>query len=127
MTGRAVLAASLLAVAAGCGSQSAADSGAAEAGLYGKVVISPATPVCRAGTSCSKPAAHVTLVFSQHGRRVASTRTDRRGAYRIRLATGRYAVRVAGGRRGASVRPAAATVPTARFARVGFTYDPGIR
>ena len=127
MSRRGVVAASLLAVAAGCGSQSSADSGVAEAGLIGKVVISPATPVCRAGTSCSKPAAHIPLVFSQHGRRVASTRTDRHGAYRLRLAAGRYAVRVASSRRAASLRPAAATVPRARYARVGFTYDPGIR
>jgi hypothetical protein len=127
MSGRAVLAASLLSVAVGCGSQSSADSGSADAGLYGKVVIYPATPVCRAGTSCSKPAAHVPLVFSRHGRRVAATRTDRRGAYRIRLTPGKYAVRVASGRRGARLRPAAATVPPARYARVGFAYDPGIR
>jgi hypothetical protein len=126
VSARVALAASLAAAAAGCSSQN--PGGNSAGGLYGKVVIRPATPVCRAGTSCSKPAADLPLVFSQHGRIVASTRTDKRGDYRIRLEPGRYGVRVAGSRRaGKGLRPAAATVPEGRYGRLALTYDPGIR
>jgi hypothetical protein len=125
VSARIAFAASLAAAAAGCASHSPGDSGAG--GLYGKVVIRPATPVCRLGASCSKPAAGLPLVFSQQGRRVAAARTDKHGGYRIRLKPGRYAVGVAGSRAGRRLRPAAATVPSGRYARLGLTYDPGIR
>lgn len=127
MKARLALALPLAAAAAGCGSQSAGDTAAG--GLYGKVVIRPATPVCRVGADCSRPASGITLVFSRHGRRAASRRTDRRGRYRIQLQAGNYAVRVAGmHRRGSGLRPhKAAAPPGGRFARVTFTYDPGIR
>jgi hypothetical protein len=118
------LAVLLAAAAAGCGSQST--GGVSSTGLVGKVVISPATPVCRTGSSCSRPAAGAKLVFSAAGTS-GSVRTDRRGNYRIDLAPGRYAVRLATSRRGARLRPASATVPEMRHARVTFTYDPGIR
>jgi hypothetical protein len=125
MKARLALAFALAAAAAGCATQNAGDTQAG--GLYGKVVVHPATPVCRVGTPCSRPAADVTLAFSRHGRRVGSTRTDRGGRYRIRLQAGRYAVRVPGGRLGKGLRPATATAPRGRFAPLTFTYDPGIR
>lgn len=125
MKARLALALALGAAATGCGSQSPGDT--APGGLYGTVVVRPATPVCRVGTRCSKPAASVAIAFTQHGRRVASTRTDRRGRYRVRLQPGRYAIRVAGTGTGKGLRPVAATAPRGGFARLDFTYDPGIR
>jgi len=104
-----------------CGAQSSA--GASSSGLYGLVFVHPATPTCHRGMPCSKPARGVKLVFLRNGRRVAAATTDTRGRYRIRLAQGRYAVRV--GPR--ALKPATATVPSGRFARRNFTYDAGIR
>ena len=121
----------LLAVAALCpvaASSAQGSNGAARAGLYGTVVIYPATPVCRVGVPCSRPAEGVTLVFSRHGRVVTTTRTGKGGRYRISLAAGRYAVRVrAKSHLGTGLHPAAATVPRGRFARLNFSYDVGIR
>jgi hypothetical protein len=122
---RLALALALASTATGCGAQSAGDT--APGGLYGEVVVRPATPVCRVGTPCSKPAPGLSLAFSQHGRRVAATRTDERGRYRIRLQGGRYAVSVPGTRTGRRVRPSEATAPRRHFTRLDLTYDPGIR
>jgi hypothetical protein len=108
--------------AAACGAQS---SGEAGSGLYGRVLIEPATPTCSPGTRCSRPAPDFELVFLQDGRRVAHTTTDARGRYRVRLAPGRYAVRPEGRR--PRLDPATAAVPSGRFARHDFTYDLGIR
>lgn len=110
-----------LAAASGCGAQRSGNE--AGSGLYGKVVVSPATPVCTAGSSCSRPAAHLALAFWRNGHRAASARTDERGSYRIRLVPGSYALRVSRG----ALRPATATVPSGRYARVTLTYDAGIR
>ena len=105
-----------VATAAACGAQTS--GGGSSAGLYGTVRISPATPVCQAGRSCSKPARHFRLVFVQQGQTVTATTNDH-GRYRVDLDPGRYGVR--------RVKPALATVPSGRFARRDFTYDAGIR
>jgi hypothetical protein len=105
----------------GCGSSVA---GGTDSGLFGTVRISPATPVCRTGSTCSRPARGFRLVFVMNG--VQVTTTDRNGRYRIRLERGRYAVRPGRAlKRG--LQPARVTVPGGRFAKRDFTYDPGIR
>ncbi len=97
-------------------------------GLYGKVVIDPARPICVAGVSCSAPDANDLLTFVRRGRRVATTRTRIDGTFRIALAPGRYAVRARrAGAIGRGLEPAHALVPRARYARVNFTLDLGIR
>jgi hypothetical protein len=109
--------------AAACGAQPSGEAGAA--GLYGRVLIEPATPTCSPGTPCGRPAPDFELVFLQDGRRVAHATTDTRGRYRVRLAPGRYAVHPEGRR--PRLDPATAAVPSGRFARHDFTYDVGIR
>ena len=99
----------------------------ASGGLFGKVVISPATPVCRVGESCTKPAAHLLLVFTRPGTR-AQTRTHADGTYRIALSPGRYSVRPSPQTGiGRGLEPRTALVPRARYARVNFSLDTGIR
>ncbi len=116
-----------VATAAACGSQSS--SGTGGSGAFGTVQISPASPVCRAGTPCTRPARRFRLVFSRNGRSVTVT-TDAHGRYRAPLERGRYSVRAASGRNTGpkqGLQPAAVTVPRGRFARRDFIYDAGIR
>ncbi len=96
------------------------------ASLFGTVVRSPATPVCRAGSPCSAPAANVTLIFKR-GAVVRRALTDAHGAYRITLAPGTYAVRMQGQSRIAHLAPATVTVRRGAHARRDFTFDSGIR
>ena len=128
MIARSLLLAAGAATVAACGAQS---SGSADgAGLYGTVHISPASPVCLAGTSCSKPARNFKLVFSAGGRTVTAT-TNRRGRYRVQLGAGRYVVRAAAASRNASpkagLQPRMVSVPSRAFARRDFVFDSGIR
>ena len=121
--GRILLLAGVALALAGCGADEPTRS--PHEGLFGTVRISPASPVCRAGSSCSRPARGFRLVFVGSGGQVTAT-TDRKGRYRIRLHDGLYAVQPARPpKRG--LRPSKVTVPPARFARRDFTYDPGIR
>jgi hypothetical protein len=99
-----------------------------DTGLYGRVVIYPAYPVCEQGTSCSKPAGHVLLRFWRNGHRVAAVRTHSNGSYRLALRSGTYLVTSpAALLKRSGLHPARATVPRDRFARVNFTLDVGIR
>jgi hypothetical protein len=91
--------------------------------LEGSVVLSPATPVCRAGSTCSKPLPHFELVFSRSGKVAARVQTDSRARYRVILEPGRYTVTT--GRRGA-LRPQRVRIPSRR-ATVNFKFDSGIR
>jgi hypothetical protein len=103
-------------------------SGSSGSGLYGKVVISPARPVCTAGESCTAPDRNDMLTFWRGGRRVAIARTNAAGSYRVALAPGRYVVKVKRPRGiGRGLEPVRATVPRGRYARVNFTLDIGIR
>jgi hypothetical protein len=115
-----------VAAAAACGSQSS--SGTGGSGVFGTVQISPASPVCRTGTSCSRAAKRFRLVFSRNGRSVTVT-TDAHGRYRVTLERGRYSVRPAvrptNPKQG--LQPAAVTVPRGRFVKRDLTYDSGIR
>ena len=79
-----------LALAPGVSSASTQRSGA-----HGSVRRGPTQPVCQVGTPCTSPAAGVRLTFSR-GTVVRHVRTNKRGRYSIRLAPGRYAVRVSG-------------------------------
>lgn len=102
-------------------------SGAAPgSGLYGVVMRGPITPVCTEGVPCDGPAPGVTLTFSRSGR-AWSTRTDQRGAYRIRLAPGIYAVRTSAKPFGLTPRPARVHVRAGHMDRLVFTIDTGIR
>jgi hypothetical protein len=123
MLARAILATAAAILLVGCGSRQ--PSGAA--GLSGTVIVSPATPVCRTGSSCSRPARGLTLVFSREGNETGKVKTDGHGRYRIALAAGRYAVRVAHARLGSGLAPGTVTVRSGAFGNVHFRYDPGIR
>jgi hypothetical protein len=97
-------------------------------GLHGRVVISPARPVCVKDQPCTAPDKNDVLAFWRSGRRVASTRTDSEGRYRVTLAPGRY--RVTAPKRtgiGRGLSPSAVVVPSGRYARVNFSLDIGIR
>jgi hypothetical protein len=97
-------------------------------GLYGKVVISPARPVCAVGEPCTAPDRNDVLTFWRDGRRIAIARTSAAGSYRVALVPGRYVVKVKHPRGiGRGLEPARATVPRGRYARVNFTLDVGIR
>jgi hypothetical protein len=126
---RSLLAAAAVATVAACGAQSSGS--AVSSGLYGTVRVSPASPICVGGSSCTKPARHFKFTFSAGGRTVSVT-TDARGHYRVRLAHGRYAVRGHPGPAGnvapkSGITPSVVVVPAGRFARSDFVYDSGIR
>ena len=93
-------------------------------GLSGVVTRGPTTPVCRVDKPCSAPYAHATLVFSRAGLAKRVT-TNTKGAYRIALPPGRYALRVQGAQFG--WKPSFATVPRARYGRLNVFVDTGIR
>jgi Carboxypeptidase regulatory-like domain len=103
----------------------AADASAS--GLYGTVREGPIRPVCRANTSCDRPAVNLRLRFVRNGMTVAAVRTDGSGRYRVALRPGRYAVRAAAAGLGSIVEPSQVTVPAARYARVNLYRDTGIR
>ena len=83
-------------------------------------------PVCVQDTPCDGLARGVTLVFVRAGHRPSRVTTGGDGGYRVGLAAGRYAVRVAGDDV-ARVRPRVVRVSRGRFARVDFFVDTGVR
>lgn len=103
----------------------AADASAS--GLYGTVREGPTQPVCRTDARCDRPAAKLRLRFVRNGMTVAAARTDDRGRYRVALRPGRYAVRTERNGLGSIIEPSDVTVPSARYARVNFYRDTGIR
>jgi hypothetical protein len=79
------------------------------------------------GVPCEEPAQGVKLVFSRSGKVVSRTTTNQQGYYRITLKRGTYSVRT---NRPASEnvpQPSRVSVPSARFKRVDFHIDTGIR
>jgi Carboxypeptidase regulatory-like domain len=97
-------------------------------GLHGSVVIDPAQPVCMVGQPCSAPDRHDVLAFWQGDRRVAQTKTDADGHYRVSLPPGTYRVRAPRhGGIGRGLEPSRVIVPRGRYARANFTLDIGIR
>ena len=104
-----------------------AASATAESGLRGYVMRGPTSPVCRVDEPCEAPAANLVLVFKQAGHIVARTTTGPNGGYRIALEPGRYAVATARRTIGVGLTPRTVVVPRARFGRVDFDLDTGIR
>ena len=105
---------------------SAAAASSKTSGLHGVVTRGPVTPVCVQGKSCDEPAAGVTLAFVRDGDVVRKVTTSAKGAYRVRLAAGRYSVRLAnGGLR--QLEPTVVRVRAGRFVRRDFSIDTGIR
>jgi hypothetical protein len=106
----------------------AASAGAAGAasrsGLRGTVVLDPGYPVCKVGSPCTRPAAHVVLRFWRKGRVVAHTRSDARGRYRIALRPRTYIVTSSDG---GVLKPARVTVATDSYRRVTFRVDTRVR
>ena len=96
-------------------------------GLFGTVTKGPTQPVCRTDVPCTKPAAGVTLTFRRSNTAVARVRTSAFGRYRIRLAPGVYTVRTNAKPFGVIPFPQRAWVAKARFRRVDFEIDTGIR
>ena len=97
-------------------------------GLRGLVTRGPITPVCVAEQPCSEPAPHVTLLFSRNGRVAGRAVTNGEGRYRVRLPAGLYSVRRPGDATiGRGLEPGRARVRPARFMRVDFSIDTGIR
>jgi hypothetical protein len=97
-------------------------------GLWGVVMRGPIAPVCTAEEPCSAPAKNVTLVFVRNGKVVRRATTNVNGRYRVRLPVGLYTVRLpAKPRVGRGLEPVRARVALARFRRVDFSIDTGIR
>jgi hypothetical protein len=97
-------------------------------GLHGTVVIDPARPVCAVGQPCSAPDRYDVLAFWRSGRRIAQTKTDAKGSYRVTLPAGIYAVTAPRHKGiGRGLRPSRVTVLRGRYARANFSLDIGIR
>ena len=116
--------ATLVILALGGGS---AIGGTNATGLQGYVKRGPTRPVCRIGVPCDEPARGVKLIFTRSGKVIGRTTTNQKGYYRIALKSGPYSVRT--DRRAAEKVPSPSrfTVPSARFKRVVFHIDTGIR
>ena len=107
---------------------SSAGAATSSSGLRGLVMRGPNTPVCTAEQPCSEPAKNVTLVFSRNGQVVRRAKTNDQGRYRVALAPGLYAVRLTPKPSiGRGLEPVRARVVRARFRRVDFSIDTGIR
>ena len=104
----------------------AANARTSASGLRGVVMRGPITPMCVAEQPCDAPARGFTVAFSRSGNVVGRTATDSDGRYRIRLAPGRYTVRI--GRGGAFKRPEPDVVRVRAdvLRRVDFHVDTGI-
>ena len=94
--------------------------------LHGTVTRGPITPVCKIGTPCDGPAAHVTLFFTHAGKRT-STITNAQGRYRLKLRPGLYSVRTNQNPFGTMPRPATVRVVAGRDRSMNFFIDTGFR
>jgi Carboxypeptidase regulatory-like domain len=104
---------------------SAASAGRTPAGVVrGTVTRGPITPVCSTAHPCDEPAAGAKIVFFRNGRPIAHTTTRADGSYRIRLAGGRYGVRIRGAFRWTPTR---VLVRRGRVTRLDIAIDTGIR
>ena len=116
-----LLAASLAAV------MPSATASPSRSGLRGLVTLSPTRPVCIEGQPCSKPAAHVLLVFRRDGTVVARVTTGAEGWYRVLLPPGTYAIVAPRYVRGSGVTPRTVRVRAGRIVRVDLEIDTGIQ
>ena len=114
-----------------CGGKTTAGSGrtTGSTGLMGKATISPAQNTCPATRSCGRPAAGLTLEFSQNGHAVRTTKTGKDGSYHVGLPKGGNYVIDVGGVRGIAptVKPTAVTVSEGELKQLDLTIDIGIR
>jgi len=113
----------LVVLMAACGNAAGGPT-AGKTVVKGSVVLSPASPVCRVGSPCSKPLPGFPLVFARSGKTVARVKTDAHARYRVSLAPGRYGVSTT--RRGA-LRPRRVRIRATASAKVNFRFDAGIR
>lgn len=117
-----------LAVLASGAAAASAGASTPPSGLWGVVKRGPVTPVCIVEQPCYVPAKNTTLVFVRQGRVVRRATTNTKGRYRVRLPAGAYAVRLSVKPRiGRGLEPVRARVRAARFTRVDFSIDTGIR
>ena len=119
---RSRLVVSLLILLAGASGLSAGAT--SSAGLRGRVMIGPLTPVCTAEVPCYAPAKNVTLRFTRAGYVARVVTTSDTGRYRILLAPGTYAVRAS---RGRSIEPSRVTVQGGVLVGRDFSIDTGLR
>jgi hypothetical protein len=98
-------------------------------GVMGTATVSPGQNTCPATRSCGKPAAGLTIQFSQNGQPVITTKTGKDGSYRVSLPKGgNYAIDVRGVRGVApEVKPTAVTVSEGEFKQLDLVVDIGIR
>ena len=94
--------------------------------VAGKVVLSPARPLCRTRQECTRPLIRFGLRFTRHGVVVARVATNTRGRYHVELAPGTYGVTPTTARRN-GLSPRRIFVPARATATRNFTYDAGIR
>jgi hypothetical protein len=95
--------------------------------VRGVVLRDPITPVCVDRTPCTAPLASATLVFSRHGTEVARTSTNRRGRFVVRLAPGRYAIRLSRTSLLARLSPRVVRIPRAGPVWLRVDVDTGLR
>ena len=93
-------------------------------GLHGSVRRGPTHPVCDPTAPCTKPAPGVRVSFVR-GAVVRHVRSNTLGHYSIRLAPGRYTVRIPNASFGYS--PHSATVSRGHMSRLNILIDTGIR
>jgi hypothetical protein len=104
---------------------STASAGRTPTGVVrGTVTRGPITPVCSTAQPCDAPAAGTKITFLRNGRPVAHVTTRVDGSYRIRLAGGRYGIRVRGAFRWTPTR---VLVRRGRVTHLDIAIDTGIR
>ena len=103
-----------------------ASAAVSSSGLHGTVRRGPVTPVCRVGFACDALARGIVLTFSRTGV-VRKARTDQKGAYRIALPPGVYAVTTSLRLFGRTPRPARVHVRAGHWDKIAFAIDTGIR
>lgn len=92
--------------------------------VRGTVTRGPVTPICSDAQPCSVPASGVMIVFLRGGRAIARATTRADGSYRLRLAAGRYAIRLRGWRHWTRTH---LLVRGGRVTRLDVAIDTGIR
>jgi hypothetical protein len=116
-----------IAVLAVAASVAAGALSAPATGLRGIVWRGPVMPVCEVGVPCERPAAGVTLVFSQNGRVVGRATTGPTGWFSVKLRRGLYSIRIARTSGFGAFGPRTVRVVTGRITRVDIHVDTGIR
>jgi len=103
---------------------------AASSGISGTVSTAPTCPVERypPDPSCApRRLAGARVTASRHHKRVATTRSDSKGRFRLTLAPGRYLVRASMGCTLPRPESRVVTVTRGKVARVQLVLDSGIR